>query len=118
MALHDHFLGEGWLISELDGEGNAYAVSDAGVRTLGRLGIQVAAMRGLRRRLAYGCLDWSERRPHIAGALGAELLKYAVTNKWVVRDLDSRTLRLTSFGEKDAFRAFGVRFERTRHRTG
>ncbi len=111
MALHDHFLQEGWLTSDLDGKGNAYDVSDAGARTLGRLGIQVANMQGLRRRFAYGCLDWSERRPHIAGALGAELLKYAVTNKWVVRDLNSRTLCLTKFGEKDAFRALGIRFE-------
>jgi hypothetical protein len=111
VALHDHFLGEGWLVSDLGGKGNAYAVSDAGARILGRLGIQVAAMKDLRRRLAYGCLDWSERRPHIAGALGSELLKYAVTNKWVVRDLNSRTLRFTSFGEKDAFRALGIRFE-------
>ena len=111
VALHDQFVGEGWLVSNLGEQGNAYNVSDAGARTLGRLGIHVADMQGSRRRFAYGCIDWSERRPHIAGALGAELLKYAVTNKWVVRDLNSRTLRLTRVGEKDALRAFGIRFD-------
>ena len=111
VALHDHFLGEGWLISDLSGRDNEYDVSNAGVSTLSRLGMDVAAMRNLRRRLAYGCLDWSERRPHIAGALGAELLKYAVAKKWLVRELNSRTLSLTRFGEQEAFRALGVKLQ-------
>jgi hypothetical protein len=38
------------------------------------LGVDIEATRALRRRFAYGCLGWSERRPHIGGALGAALL--------------------------------------------
>jgi hypothetical protein len=56
---HDQFLREGWLISNPSGGTNAYEVSDTGTRTLGRLGIDIAEIRGLRRSFAYACLDWS-----------------------------------------------------------
>jgi DNA-binding transcriptional ArsR family regulator len=110
VRLHDYFLAEGWLISESNGDANAYDVSHAGTKTLTRLGIDLADIRRLRRRFAYGCLDWSVRRPHIAGALGAALLQHAIATKWVVRELNSRTLSLTKFGEKDIFRTFGLKF--------
>jgi DNA-binding transcriptional ArsR family regulator len=110
VALHDHFLKEGWLVAGLGSEDNAYDVSSAGTKTLGRLGIDLVDVRELRRRFAFGCLDWSERRPHIAGALGAALLKHAVAKKWVVREMNSRTLSLTRFGEKDIFRTLGLKF--------
>ena len=45
-----------------------------GTRAFQGLGIDLDAVRTLRRRFAYACLDWSERRPHIAGALGHALL--------------------------------------------
>ena len=108
MALHDHFLGEGWLVAVLGEDVNAYDVSRAGMGTLSRIGIDLTEMRGLRRRFAYGCLDWSERRPHIAGALGAALLKHALGKKWVVRELNSRTLSLTELGKRDVFRTLGL----------
>ena len=62
----------------------------------------------LRRRFAYGCLDWSERRPHIGGALGAALLKVALKRKWVLQDLDSRALDVTSLGRREILARFGV----------
>jgi hypothetical protein len=51
--------------------------------------------RALRRRFANGCLDWSKQRPHIGGALGAALQPDA-EERYVSRDLDSRTLSLTA----------------------
>lgn len=109
VAMHDRFIEEDWLVSHVGGGATAYEVTDSGARTLFRLGIDVAEMRGLRRRFAYGCLDWSERRPHIAGALGSALLKHAVAKKWVVREMNSRTLCLTRFGEKDMLDKLGVK---------
>lgn len=58
-------------------------------------------MRSLRRRFACACLDWSERQPHIGGALGAGLLKIALKKKWVVQELDSRALQLTTQGRRE-----------------
>jgi DNA-binding transcriptional ArsR family regulator len=51
---------------------HAYELTPAGRNAFEALGVDVEAARGLRRRFAFACLDWSERRPHLAGALGAD----------------------------------------------
>lgn len=86
-----------------------YDVTPEGERAMAMLGIDIPAIRTLRRRFAYGCVDWSERKPHIAGALGAALLTVALKRKWVTQDLDSRALRLTRNGQRELQRQFGVR---------
>jgi hypothetical protein len=73
----------------------------AGTEGLGRLGVDVEAVRLMRRRFAFACLDWSERRPHIGGALGAALLKLALSRKWMTQDVDGRGLRLTDIGKRE-----------------
>jgi DNA-binding transcriptional ArsR family regulator len=109
VALHDQFIQEGWLISDSGDGPNAYDVSRTGAKKLALIGIDVSEARALRRRFAYRCLDWSERRPHIAGALGAAILKHALASKWVSRDLNSRALLLTRFGERAIFEQLGIR---------
>jgi len=79
------------------------------MQALTELGIDVEATRALRRRFAYGCVDWSERRPHLGGALGAAFLKLAVQRKWIAQDLDSRALRLTRAGSRDLEQRLGLR---------
>ena len=54
------------------------------------------------------CVDWSERRPHIGGALGAALLNVALERRWVVQDLDSRALGITKAGHREMLSRFGV----------
>jgi hypothetical protein len=56
----------------------------------------------------FACVDWSERRPHIGGALGAALLKLALKRKWVVQDLDSRALEVTGRGRRKLLARFGL----------
>lgn len=51
-----------------------------------------------RRPAVRGCLDWTERRPHLAGALGARLLSYVEERGWVRRSTDDRSLRVTPAG--------------------
>jgi hypothetical protein len=65
------------------------------------MGIDLDAARKPRRRFACACLDWSERRPHLGGALGAALLELALKKRWVSQDLDSRALRMTSLGRRE-----------------
>ena len=60
--------------------------------------MDVAAARAARRRFACPCVDWSERRVHLAGSLGAALLQAALSRQWVVSDLDSRALTVTAKG--------------------
>ncbi len=107
VALHDHFVELGWLSTDA-ADGTAYDLSGEGVIVLGKLGIDIETTRNLRRRFAYACVDWSERRPHIGGALGAALLDVARKRRWVVQDLDSRALRVTAVGKREMQRRFGL----------
>lgn len=104
VSLHDRLIALGWVRPAK--QGNAYTVTREGEKALGALGVD--AGRPQRRRLAYACLDWSERRPHVAGALGAALLETALARRWVVRELDSRALRLTSVGRRELHARFGI----------
>jgi DNA-binding transcriptional ArsR family regulator len=108
VSLHDRFKALGWLSASSNGSDNAYDLTVSGTKALGDLGIDIEATRALRRRFACACLDWSERRPHIGGALGAALLKVALKRKWVVQDLDSRALGVTSLGRREMQARFGI----------
>jgi DNA-binding transcriptional ArsR family regulator len=111
VALHDRFKALGWLSAGLTGSddaNDAYGLSLVGAKAFEALGVDLEAARTLRRRFAYACLDWSERRPHIGGALGAALLKVALKRKWVTQDLDSRTLGVTSLGRREMLTRFGI----------
>lgn len=105
VSLHDRFKERGWLKDLDDG---AYDLTANGTKSIESLGIDVDALRALRRRFACSCLDWSERRPHLAGALGATILNLALKRKWVVRDLDSRALSVTRVGVREMSTRFGV----------
>jgi DNA-binding transcriptional ArsR family regulator len=107
VGLHDRLLELGWLFA-VSGAGNACDLTDAGVRALEAIGIDVGASRSLRRRFAFACVDWSERRPHTGGALGAALLRAALRRKWVLQDLDSRALSVTPAGRREMRARFGL----------
>lgn len=107
VSLHDRFRALEWLAAESP-DGQGYDVTNKGVRAFDALGVDLDATRTLRRRFAFPCLDWSERRPHLGGALGAALLHVALKRKWVVQDLDSRALSVTSAGRREMRARFGV----------
>lgn len=105
VLLHDRFKTLRWLSADST---EAYDLTPEGTKAFEALGVDLDVTRMLRRRFAYGCLDWSERRPHIGGALGAALLKVALKRKWVLQDLDSRALDVTNFGRREILARFGV----------
>jgi DNA-binding transcriptional ArsR family regulator len=109
VSLHDRFQALGWLSADSMGGGNAYNLTLSRTKAFEALGIDIEAARSLRRRFASACLDWSERRPHIGGALGAAVLTVALKRKWVMQDLDSRALTVTSFGRREMLTRFGLR---------
>jgi DNA-binding transcriptional ArsR family regulator len=108
VALHDRFTALGWL-SRASESPSAYELTRSGKNALEALGIDVAATRALRRRFAFACVDWSERRPHLGGAVGAALLKLALKKRWVTQDLDSRILTVTAFGRREMLARFNLR---------
>ncbi|MEO6032413.1 MAG: helix-turn-helix transcriptional regulator [Burkholderiaceae bacterium] len=77
-------------------------LSEAGRDELQRLGIQVPAPTSPNsaRRFAYACLDWSERRDHLAGGLAVALLEHSLAQGWLRRASGSRALTLTPTGAK------------------
>jgi len=107
VALFDCFTARGWLTAP--SRANASCdLTPRGCSAFEALGVDVAAARSSRRRFAFGCLDWSERRPHLGGALGAGVLRLAVRRRWVVQDLDSRILRITAAGQRELETRFAI----------
>jgi DNA-binding transcriptional ArsR family regulator len=105
VQLHDHFSAQGWL---MEGGAGEYQLSEAGSQQFAQLGLDLPALHKLRRRFACPCLDWSERTPHLGGALGAALLQLALQRGWVERDLDSRALSVPAAGARRMRAAFGL----------
>lgn len=61
--------------------------------------LELVAAPGGRRAWARGCLDWSGRRPHVAGAVGAQVLGWFDQNGWIGRISGTRAVRLTAAGD-------------------
>jgi DNA-binding transcriptional ArsR family regulator len=108
VSLHDRFTALRWLNGGSSAD-NTYNLTPAGAKGFAALGIDIEETRGLRRRFAYACVDWSERRPHVGGALAAAFQSIALKRKWVVPDLDSRALNITSVGKREMLARFGLR---------
>jgi len=106
VALHDRLHAQGWLQTEA--EGGVYALTADGAVALESLGIDVENARSSRRRFACACLDWSERRPHLGGALGAAWLQLSLRRGWVRQELDGRALALTPKAEREMPELFGL----------
>ncbi|MGK5026717.1 ArsR/SmtB family transcription factor [Janthinobacterium sp. RB2R34] len=104
VALHDQLLAQDWLRGD---DGN-YRLSETGASGMAALGIAVAPLAGQRRRFACACLDWSERRFHLGGALGAAVLQLALRQGWAERQLDSRALKVGAAGQQRLLAAFGA----------
>ncbi len=72
--------------------GNAGELTDAGARWAESLGVDVPALLRGSRPVVRRCLDWSERRDHLAGALGAALLERFLAERWLRRETQGRAL--------------------------
>jgi DNA-binding transcriptional ArsR family regulator len=97
VALHDGLIGRGWLVPEVGG----YALSGAGTEGLLGWGVDLDRARSSRRAFARPCLDWTERREHLAGALAAALMTALLDGPepWFIRRADDhRGLRPTATG--------------------
>lgn len=104
VALHDALVGRA-LIRE---DGNGYVVTPEGEATFGKLGIDLTAARNRSRIFARPCLDWSERRPHLGGALGAALMDACLTHGWVRRGDKPRLVCFTPKGKQALHERLGV----------
>jgi DNA-binding transcriptional ArsR family regulator len=111
VALTDALVAGGHIELEPD----AGWVTDAGIKLFGRIGIDIGGrspLGGKRsgRVLCRPCLDWSERRPHLAGAIGAALCAHCLAKGWIRRLDGTRAVTVTPKGQRIFREEFQVRF--------
>jgi DNA-binding transcriptional ArsR family regulator len=83
-------------------------VTPSGMDFLSKLGVDLSAARAKRRVFCRPCLDWTERRSHIGGAVGAALATRCFELKWIERIGDSRALMITPAGRRGLMESFGL----------
>jgi len=88
--------------------GQDFDVSSVGAKWFASLDISVDDLRKQRRTFAKKCLDWSERRYHLSGALGASLLDRMIEMKWFRRVKESRRVTVTSIGQEKMYKLLGL----------
>lgn len=103
VALYEGLIRRGVLLSGQDGP----EITEAGHAALGTFGVDTRALARGRRQLCRDCLDWSMRRHHLAGALGAALWSRMQELGWAKRLPDSRAVRFTREGDGAFDRMFG-----------
>ena len=92
----------------LRGVGRDYQLSKKGTKWFSELGIDIGALRKSGRVFARQCIDWSERRNHLAGALGSALAQHLFELGWIERVRESRAVRITEIGRRELKRLLGV----------
>lgn len=105
VALADALLAERWI----EDDGHRYRVTPAGTRSLHGIGIEVAPRRT--QPPARRCIDWTERRPHVAGPVGTALAQVALDRGWVRRLRGTRAVAVTPLGRTQLAKVFNLRWE-------
>ncbi|MCX4583225.1 helix-turn-helix transcriptional regulator [Streptomyces sp. NBC_01481] len=85
---------------------NGFALTAQGIAWFGELGLTLE--RKGRRPLVRSCLDWTERKPHLAGLAGAELCRHALDAGWCVRIGSERAVKVTADGERALAELLGI----------
>ncbi|WP_202077183.1 ArsR/SmtB family transcription factor [Caldalkalibacillus salinus] len=116
---YDHLAGEiGVALTDrllelqfIEESGKDFMLTEEGKQRLIDFGVEVEECLKSRRYLARQCLDWSERRHHLAGSLGAALTKRLFNLEWIERLPDDRAVRVTEIGIKGLFDEFGLQIK-------
>ena len=103
VAIADRLVQQSFIVLDEDGG----QLTDAGLSFFDELGVDLR-LASKRRVFCRPCLDWSERRPHLAGALGAAIRHHALDHDWVEHVRDSRALVVTPAGVRALATAFGI----------
>jgi DNA-binding transcriptional ArsR family regulator len=107
VALFDALHGQR-AIKEPTGVRGEIELGPTGAEVFGKLGLNVEALRRERRRFAFACPDWTERRPHLGGVLGAALWAQFVERGWVVKQPGTRAVIVTDMGKQKLRDQFNI----------
>jgi DNA-binding transcriptional ArsR family regulator len=109
VMLHDRLESLGLLSPGGAARADSCELTPKGVKAFESLGVDVERARASRRRFAFSCLDWSERRAHLGGALGAAFLSVALKKQWFSPVRGNRALSVTTLGSRELAARFGIR---------
>ena len=115
VAIFDALVARGAIETRAARNGGRVELGAAGPMVFARLGIDVDELRRDRRRFATACSDWTERRPHLGGALGAAVWARSVEAGWVVHKPGSRIVVLTARGRRELHKRLGASLDRVAH---
>lgn len=118
VAIFDALVARGAIEKPAVRHRGAVALGPTGPRIFDRLGIDVEEVRRERRQFATTCDDWTERRPHLGGALGAALWMRAVEQGWVVQRSGARVVVITERGRRNFKTRLGVALDDTATSSG
>ena len=104
VSMYDRFMREHWL----EFTQQTLTLSAGGERSLSNFGVDLDLVRSQKRVLCRACMDWSERRNHLAGALGAAILERILERGWARRERASRLIVFRPSGERALVQAFGL----------
>jgi len=104
VALADALTARGFIILEAEGA----QLTPCGMDFLDELGLEIHSLSRTRRIFCRPCLDWSERRYHLAGRLGALFLGFCFDRQWLERRSDTRALRVTRLGAQQFAEIFQI----------
>ena len=90
----------------LDDDGGS--VTNKGTKVLAGIGVELNLTLPKKRIFCKPCLDWSQRRYHIAGYIGSEINRRCMDLGWLIRVKDSRAVQVTAAGESGLHDAFGL----------
>jgi DNA-binding transcriptional ArsR family regulator len=88
--------------------GREFRITKSGTAWLREFGIDPDSLRESRRILATQCLDWSERRPHVGGALGTALADRMIALGWIARSRLNRSVRISADGRRSLLHQFRI----------
>ena len=112
VAIADALVGKGYIVLSEDGG----EVTDSGAHFFSVFGAELTSKSRSRRVFCRPCLDWSERRYHIAGLIGAEIQRRFLELGWLRRDRDTRAVRVTPAGQIGLRDTFGISLNDGRRR--
>ena len=108
VALLDALLARRLLVAPpTDGLPERFEVTTDGLATLSSFGLDIGTLKRTRRRFAGACLDWTERKPHLNGALGAAVTARLLGLGWLERGARRRAVRVTPAGTEGLAATFG-----------
>ncbi len=108
VSITAQMLARGWISSNQ----KDYAIANSGISAMQDLGVRVEELNAQRRALARQCLDWSERRYHLAGSLGQALATRFFELGWLQKQEGMRSVTVTEVGAEGLLHHFGLRIDK------